>query len=135
VHKRTVTKRIDQGKGAVAKSTDRKRRVQGENRHGSKGSDDTLVNRAFHFNAAEDSEEDMHKTGDCCVASVKAKGEGQTSKKWKFLIVGEMKQFGPTNKRAPVNVNWERGGELFNTAIEVVGSKSFESKRWEVDMT
>ena len=105
VHKRTIIKRINQGR-AISKSTDRTHRVRGVTKHGSRGassSSRSIVGEAFNAainnkegeNMAGDSGTDQLKCGDYCAVMVQTKqGEAKKAGNDTFMIIGKFKQFG-----------------------------------------
>ena len=128
VHKRTIIKRINQGR-AISKSTDRTHRVRGVTKHGSRGassSSRSIVGEAF--NAAINDKHggnldaDQHKTGDYCAIIVQSKqGKGSNAYKCTFMVIGKFKQFGDPSVQVPLNFSWSTDTDVYCASVFILG--------------
>ena len=111
VHKKTVIKRLNQGK-SLSKSFDREKRVRGDAKKGAgRNIGEGVVHRAFRFahNANDDTESgaNNYKADDYCCAVVETLlGSSVPKKKVQHMVVGVFKRFGPASTNAPTDLCW-----------------------------
>ena len=143
VHKRTVIKRMNQGR-SVTKTTDRTGRVQGVRKYGGRAglSNQTIVGKAFDSavnnmeEGWEDSGNSQLKSGDYCAVIVQSKrGEGGSAPKCTYMVVGKFQRFGNDHLRHPLNLSWPIGGEKYCASVFVLGVKAYTSRSNEECLT
>ena len=118
VHKRTVTKRLNQSR-SIRKTTDRPLRAMSMSKGGRDRTNTTPSIVGEAFDAAKhgqfDTGTNLYKTGDFCAVIVQTKAKGRSTKT--FMLIGIFKQFGETCHKVPLNHAWPIDKESYAASI------------------
>eukprot|EP00956_Cyclotella_meneghiniana_P032894 scaffold92009_cov60-Cyclotella_meneghiniana.AAC.5 len=130
VHKKTVLKRLNQGK-SLSKSFDREKRVRGDAKKGAgRSNQEGVAHRAFRYahDASGDPESGTktHNADDyCCLLVETLLDSSSQNKKVKHMVVGVYKRFGPTTTNSPADLCWPIDKPHYRACIEVVATQSY----------
>ena len=127
-HKRSIIKKINNGKGLGKKSLDREKRVRGGARHGNgtrEKSADSCVKRAFRF--AHDHNDinsgtNHHAPGDFCCVFIE-----QGSPKIAHMVIAKFVRFGNNNNNIPLELSWPIEKSSFKATLEVIGVDEYSN--------